>query len=101
MSNPVIAIFATNVQHQRLWFCSLAQLFIMISWLTDWFGRLPTIASDQRNKKGAPNQGSSRNPDQGAQKNSTWPTLPCGSAVQALLLLQEPEGSGWSFSWKQ
>jgi hypothetical protein len=41
-------------------------------------------------KKGAPNQGSSRNPDQGAQKNSTWPTLPFGSAVKALLLLHEP-----------
>jgi hypothetical protein len=54
-----------------------------------------------KKKKGAPNQGRSRDPDQGAQKNSTWPTLPFGSAVQALLLLHEPEGSSWSFLWKQ
>src|SRR5947209_6064449 len=52
-------------------------------------------------KEGAPNQGRSQNPDQGAQKNGTWPTLPFGSAVQAPLLLQEPCGSGWSFSGKQ
>jgi hypothetical protein len=31
------------------------------------------------------------------QVNSTWPTPPNGGAVQALLHLQEPYGSGWSF----
>lgn len=35
------------------------------------------------------------------QKNSTWPTPPSGGAVQGLLLLQEPCGSGWSFRGKQ
>src|SRR5438552_16215288 len=45
-------------------------------------------------KKGAPNQGRSQDPDQGAQKNSTWPTLACGSAgpSNCLCWLQEPSG---------
>lgn len=46
-------------------------------------------SADQTDKKtkGAPDQGRSRNPDQGAQVNSTRPTLHFWNAVQALLHL--------------
>ena len=42
-------------------------------------------------------------PLQQGKENSTWPTLPCGSAVQVLLLLDTRArgGSGLQFSWKQ
>src|SRR5438309_7041534 len=39
-------------------------------------------------------------PTKGAHKNSTWPTPPYGGGP-ALLLVQEPCGSGWSFGGKQ
>ena len=42
---------------------------------------------DGFNKKGRRTQGRLQNPDQGAQKNSTWPDAPFGAWVQALLFL--------------
>lgn len=51
-----------------------------------------------RKRKRAPTHGRSHDPDQGAQQQRG--RRPMRGAVQTLLLAQEPDGSGWSFSWE-
>src|SRR5262249_21074602 len=58
---------------------------VPIEFFRSAFG-LSWMTSKRAKKKERRNQGRSPSPDQGAAKNSTWPTLPFGSAVQALLL---------------
>lgn len=61
-----------------------------------WYCRPSAIKKERRI------QGRSLSPDQEALQNSTWPTLPFGSAVQApLLKLEGPFGPAWSVSGKQ
>lgn len=61
-----------------------------------WFSGLPPI------KKGAPNQGSSSNPDQGAYRTALGRRPRSGARFKLLLLyIQGRSGPGWSFLRKQ
>ena len=51
-----------------------------------------TFEEPANKKKEPPKPRPLQEPLQQGQQNSTWPTLPCGSAVQALLLLDTRAG---------
>lgn len=51
-----------------------------------------SAACHHQTKKERRNQDRSRSPDQGAEENSTWPTLPLGSVTQVpLLFFKDPK----------